>query len=257
MEEDLVMSALRQQIAFHRQEDCLITVSRSVAASPFVIAVDAAIRLAALLLKKEDPTYLLSRLVPRDMSEDEAKKVLLLRSKVQPAHEEIECASIACKLSRLSSGDDSLLQSSTDTDNIMKLPDVLLENVLRFLNTKERISSSAVSRKWHKLAHQCTDIVHFNGDELGSKGFNKPLLFGARDFCFIQKVSISMKNFLDPTALYENSETNGLLLDNFFRSVPKLKGVRLDFNDCSTSLVQGLMRGSGGLGALTRNDTLE
>jgi hypothetical protein len=120
------------------------------------------------------------------------------------------------------------------------LPDVLLRKIIGFLQSKEKISSSAVSRRWHTLAYQSVNFVRFQADDdgFGAKP-NQALLFGARNFHFIQKVSLNMSTFLRADG-EPSSYTIGLLLDNFFRSVPKLQGACLDFQNCRSVDIESI-----------------
>jgi hypothetical protein len=248
MEKDRVLAALQQQIELHRQEWCQ-NPNTLLDKNGFVIAVDSAVRFAASLLKQE-PDELLGLFVPRVIAYEEAETVLCRQSSIRNS-------SVPQQQGKVDRAETTPVRNNFySNQSLAGLPDVLLRKILGFLQTKEKISASAVSRRWHTLAYQSVNFVRFQADDdgFGAKP-NQALLFGARNFHFIQKVSLRMSTFLRADG-EPSSYIIGLLLDNFFGSVPKLQGACLDFQNCRSVDIESITRGAGGFRAIARHETL-
>jgi hypothetical protein len=257
MDKNQVLARLHEHIAAQQQQQ------QRQGGSPmnhksydvFCIAVTSAIQFAALLLEK-DPTDILAMLVPKDLTEQQAKRIQQRLSSLQAGPEgeaRTADASSSPTLKQLKPNENVTDEDEEEGKNIqtiMDLPESLLAIILNFLPFKEMANMFAVSKKWNYLVKNTVQILYINPDWCGSKG-NNAVLFAARN-CNVKRVYWNITNQDGP-----DFRLTGLVLHNFFHSVPPLKAVSLHFSLSGSENIDILMSAAGGLSVFSNHTSLE
>jgi hypothetical protein len=257
MNECSVVAVLRKQVGRLRKR--YFGDSESNREDDFVIAVSATIEMAELLLEQESTHFasLLSRLIPKELTSEEAEKVLPALSSASKFVMDTQASSLVQNIARVD-GEDVLAAASqnsliSNTRGSICLPEHILETVFSFLTTKEKFTIRGVNKSWKKIVHEI-ETIRFDDVNCGTKKMNNSLLLVARNFR-MKRVKVS--NFREGGV--HDLLCTGLLIDNLFRSAPMLKVVNLDFRDLNDLEKESIISKGGtlGLSALSRHETLE